>query len=542
MGAAVLRQRRLLLQLARGPAAASSSWPGVLACRPHGALLTSSFASRLPVDRAAPAPPGLAGARTRGFAASAPEVATEGTDKPADAEPAAGVDVEPQQLDALTPTTVVKLLDKFIIGQADAKKAVAVALRNRWRRMRLQEDLRQEVVPKNILMIGPTGCGKTEIARRLAKLADAPFVKVEATKFTEVGYHGRDVDQIIRDLVENAIVHTRARMKREIASSLSHAVEEKLLDLLTGSDGEAGDQTRESFRTLLREGELDNRTVEYERPASRMPTAIDLSGNNPAQEIQVALTRALGQPGKKEGKKKMTVSEARPLIEEAQTERLINQEAVVKEALASTEADGIVFIDEIDKIVVSSESRNYGSDASSEGVQRDLLPIIEGSTVSTKHGNVETDHILFICSGAFHSSKPSDMMAELQGRLPIRVELKGLSSKDFYRILTEPQNSMIKQQVALLATEGLTLEFTDAAVNEVSRVAEEVNRSVDNIGARRLHTILERILEDISFTAPEIVAEAKANGTEAKRVIDLEDVQKSVGPLMSRMDLSKYVL
>jgi len=455
------------------------------------------------------------------------------------AKPTITVEVEVEELDptmdALTPSAVVRLLDKHIVGQQEAKRAVAVAMRNRWRRQRLPEKLRSEVVPKNILMIGPTGCGKTEIARRLAKLADAPFVKVEATKFTEVGFHGRDVDQIIRDLVDNAIVHARARMKRKMAAQVNGAVEEKILDLLIGETND--DTTREQFKGCLRNGDLEARTIEMDQP-QKPKISIPSDGTIGGQELGFIFTKL----GKKDGgKKKMTIKEARPLIEEAEMERLISTESLAKEAISSVESDGIVFIDEIDKIVSNSETR-YGADASSEGVQRDLLPIIEGSTVSTKYGNVETDFILFICSGAFHSSKPSDMLAELQGRLPIRVELKGLNAKDFYRILTEPETNMIRQQVELLATEGLSVEFTDAAIHEISRVAEEVNRSLDNIGARRLHTVLEKILEEVSFNAPELAIAAEAEGTKAVRTIDKADVEEAVGALVKRVDLSKYVL
>ncbi|KAL4528197.1 hypothetical protein Ndes2437B_g00298 [Nannochloris sp. 'desiccata'] len=428
------------------------------------------------------------------------------------------------------------------------KKAVANALRNRWRRHRVPSPLREEIVPKNILMIGPTGCGKTEIARRLAKLADAPFVKVEATKFTEVGFHGRDVDQIIRDLVDNAIIMVKHRMRREQQVAINKAVEERLVAALVGEH--ATTETRAAFRQLYRDGELEDREVEVEVPSSpqRMMPLGGAGGETNIQEMVIRVDRLFrgGKGGAGgEGKRKLKISEARPLVEEQEAERFINSEVVTREAVAATEADGIVFIDEIDKIVTSSEYR-YGADASSEGVQRDLLPIIEGSVVSTKHGNINTDHILFICSGAFHSAKPSDMLAELQGRLPVRVELKGLTQEDFYKILTEPEANMITQQQALLATENVELHFTDAAIKEISKVAEEVNTSVDNIGARRLHTIIERIVEDISFEAPDktrdVNGEVGTGGGKVTVVIDKEDVVEKIGDLLKKQDLSKYVL
>jgi len=446
----------------------------------------------------------------------------------------------------LTPRQVVELLDRYIVGQAGAKKAVANALRNRWRRHRVPSPLREEIVPKNILMIGPTGCGKTEIARRLAKLADAPFVKVEATKFTEVGFHGRDVDQIIRDLVDNAIIMVKHRMRREQQVAINRAVEDRLVAALVGEHATA--ETRNAFRQLYRDGELEDREVEIEVPSSpqRMMPLGGAGGETNIQEMVIRVDRLFrgGKGGAGEGKRKIKISEARPLVEEQEAERFINSEAVTREAVAATEADGIVFIDELDKIVTSSEYR-YGADASSEGVQRDLLPIIEGSVVSTKHGNINTDHILFICSGAFHSAKPSDMLAELQGRLPVRVELKGLTQDDFYKILTEPEANMITQQRALLSTENIELHFTDAAIKEISKVAEEVNTSVDNIGARRLHTIIERIVEDISFEAPDKTRNLDGEvGSEGKVtvVIDKEEVIEKIGDLLKKQDLSKYVL
>jgi ATP-dependent HslUV protease ATP-binding subunit HslU len=417
-----------------------------------------------------------------------------------------------------------------------------VALRNRWRRHKVGPPLKQEIVPKNILMIGPTGCGKTEIARRLAKLADAPFIKVEATKFTEVGFHGRDVDMIIRDLVDNALVLTRTKMRARMAATVTAAVEDKLLDLLMGDN--ASGTSRDTFRELYREGKLEERIVESEVPearASRPSMESLMRDTGSMQDMLGALQAKMSRRGGE--KRKMRVAEARPLLEEAEFERLLNQDAITKEAIASVEQDGIVFIDEIDKIVSSSEMR-HGADASSEGVQRDLLPIIEGSCVSTKHGNVNTDHILFIASGAFHQCKPSDMLAELQGRLPIRVELKGLTRDDLYRILTEPAASMLKQQQALMATEGVDLSFTDAAVREIAAVAHEVNRTVDNIGARRLHTVLERIVEDISFHAPErAAAHAAAGGQGPLRVaLDKADVNKAVSSMLIKSDLSRFVL
>eukprot|EP01025_Chloroclados_australasicus_P009171 TRINITY_DN13524_c0_g1_i1.p1 TRINITY_DN13524_c0_g1~~TRINITY_DN13524_c0_g1_i1.p1 ORF type:complete len:506 (-),score=75.88 TRINITY_DN13524_c0_g1_i1:237-1754(-) len=449
--------------------------------------------------------------------------------------------IQPSLTDALTPSAIVDRLDRFIVGQNSAKKAVAVALRNRWRRHKVEKPLQEEIMPKNILMIGPTGCGKTEIARRLAKIADAPFVKVEATKFTEVGFHGRDVDQIIRDLMDNAIILTKQKLKQQVMPEIQKAVEEYMLREIAGEGLDP--RGKERFRDLLRRGQLEEREIKVEIPNQQSGRfAVDNTSGMPnVQEFVVRIDKMMG--GRQKGEqRKMKVKDARPLIEEIETERLLNQDMVVREAVHSVENDGIVFIDEIDKIVVDSSVR-YGADASSEGVQRDLLPIIEGSTVNTKYGNINTDFILFICSGAFHSCKPSDMLAELQGRLPIRVELKGLTQQDFYRILTEPENNMIKQHQALLLTEGIELHFTEEAKQEVSRVAEEVNKSVENIGARRLYTVLERIVEDISFFAPERAQEALAQGKDKHvTVIDKEDVIKRVEDLMKREDMSKYIL
>eukprot|EP01024_Parvocaulis_polyphysoides_P001309 TRINITY_DN10355_c0_g2_i2.p1 TRINITY_DN10355_c0_g2~~TRINITY_DN10355_c0_g2_i2.p1 ORF type:complete len:500 (-),score=82.88 TRINITY_DN10355_c0_g2_i2:237-1736(-) len=449
--------------------------------------------------------------------------------------------VQPSLSDTLTPTAIVDRLDRFIVGQNQAKKAVAVALRNRWRRHKVEKPLQEEIMPKNILMIGPTGCGKTEIARRLAKIADAPFVKVEATKFTEVGFHGRDVDQIIRDLMDNAIILTKQKLKQQVLPDIQRAVEEYMLRQIVGETTDA--RAKDSFRELLRKGQVEDRDIEVEIPNSQAGrVALDNTSGMPnLQEFVVRIDKIIGSRQKGE-RRKMKIKEARPLIEEIETEKLLNQDLVIREAIHSVENDGIVFIDEIDKIVVDSNVR-YGADASSEGVQRDLLPIIEGSAVNTKYGNINTDFILFICSGAFHSCKPSDMLAELQGRLPIRVELKGLTQQDFYRILTEPENNMIKQHQALLLTEGIELHFTEEAKQEVARVAEEVNRSVENIGARRLYTVLERIVEDISFYAPERASEAQAQGKDKFiTVIDKEDVVKRVEDLMKREDMSKYIL
>lgn len=439
---------------------------------------------------------------------------------------------------SLTPREIVQMLDRHIVGQHAAKKAVANALRNRWRRRQITSPLRDEIVPKNILMLGPTGCGKTEIARRLAKLADAPFVKVEATKFTEVGFHGRDVDQMIRDLVENSLLMVRQRMRRKHQEAIDSAVEDAVVSAMVGEH--ASKETIASFKRLYREGELDDREIEIDVPMSpsqrfQAPGA----GENGLQEMVIRVDKLFRNSGRGENKRKMKISEARPLLEEHESEKFMDSDSVNREAIQAVEQDGIVFIDEIDKIVSNSEHR-YGADASSEGVQRDLLPIIEGSVVNTKHGNVNTDYILFICSGAFHQSKPSDMLAELQGRLPVRVELKGLTREDFYRILTEPEGNMIKQQVALLATEGVELMFTDEAINEIARVAEEINTNVDNIGARRLYTIIERILEDISFEAPDRASsEASGNTT---ITIDKSDVTDKLSDLLQQQDLSKYVL
>lgn len=428
----------------------------------------------------------------------------------------------------MRPRQVVEQLDRFIVGQADAKRAVAIALRNRWRRHRLPVELREEVVPKNILMIGPTGCGKTEIARRLAKLADAPFIKVEATKFTEVGFHGRDVDQIIRDLLDISINQTRARLRRKMQSEVQKRVEDKILDILTGES--STDSTRESFRALLQQGMLDDRTVELEVPDKRN-NSVEGGGQGLNEQVVIKLDKMMG--GQRTQKRRLTISQARPVIEEMEVEKLINPEAVTRDAIAAVEQDGIVFIDEIDKICSSSENR-HGADASAEGVQRDLLPLIEGCTISTKHGNVNTDFILFVASGAFHSVKPSDLLAELQGRMPIRVNLQGLTKADMYRILTEPETNLLRQQKELLATENVTLEFEDEAVHEIAAIAAEVNKTVENIGARRLNTIIEKLVDEISFDASERSGDTIT--------ITAEHVQKTVGDLAKQKDFSMYII
>ena len=436
---------------------------------------------------------------------------------------------------SFSPREIVSELDRYIIGQNDAKKAVAVALRNRWRRQQLPEGLRDEVLPKNILMIGPTGVGKTEISRRLAKLANAPFLKVEATKFTEVGYVGRDVEQIVRDLLEGALVMIREKRRKEVMARAELAAEERLLDALVGD--KASVETRQKFRKMLREGELDKRELEIELKdggAGGMPL-FEIPGMPGAQmgmmNLQDMLGKALG--GMRGKPRKTTVGEAMTALTQEESDKLLDQDSLVKEAITAVEQNGIVFIDEIDKICARSEYRG-GGDVSREGVQRDLLPLIEGTTVATKHGAVKTDHILFIASGAFSVAKPSDLLPELQGRLPIRVELKGLSRDDFRRILTEPETSLLKQYVALLGTEQVTLDFTDDAIDAIAQIAADVNESVENIGARRLHTILERVLEDISFAATDHFGETVK--------IDAAYVQQRLSELAKDTDLSKYIL
>jgi ATP-dependent HslUV protease ATP-binding subunit HslU len=438
---------------------------------------------------------------------------------------------------SFSPREIVSELDRFIVGQHDAKRAVAIALRNRWRRQQLTPELREEVLPKNILMIGPTGCGKTEISRRLARLAQAPFVKVEATKFTEVGYVGRDVEQIVRDLVEIAIGMTRERLRREVESKAELAAEERVLDALVGSSASA--DTRQKFRKRLREGALDDREIEVavqESAAANLPT-FEIPGMPGAQMGMLNLGDIFGKAfGTRSKPKKMTVAESHRVLVAEESDKLLDQEMVVREAITAVEQNGIVFIDEIDKICGRGERLGGGGpDVSREGVQRDLLPLIEGTTVATKHGAVKTDHILFIASGAFHQAKPSDLLPELQGRLPIRVELKALDRDDFRRILTEPEASLIKQYKALLATEGITLDFDAASIDELALLAEEINSAVENIGARRLHTILERLLEEISFTASDRPA-----GTLIE--IDRGYVRDKVGTLAQNADLSRFIL
>ena len=437
------------------------------------------------------------------------------------------------ETNAFSPREIVSELDRFIIGQNDAKRAVAIALRNRWRRQQLPEELREEVLPKNILMIGPTGVGKTEIARRLARLAQAPFLKVEATKFTEVGYVGRDVEQIIRDLVEIAISMTRDRLRKEVTAKAETRAEERVLDALVGDKASA--DTRQKFRKMLREGQLDDKEIEVtvqESIGANLPT-FDIPGMPGAQMGMVNLGEMFGKAfGNRAKPKRMTVAESYQVLMAEESDKLLDQEKVVKEAIATVEQNGIVFIDEIDKI--SARSERVGADVSREGVQRDLLPLIEGTNVATKHGAVKTDHILFIASGAFHLAKPSDLLPELQGRLPIRVELKALTREDLKRILTEPEASLIKQYKALMETEQVTIDFTDEAIDELARLSAEINATVENIGARRLHTVLERLLEEISFDA--------SDRPGSTVTVDLAMVKDRVGVLSKNADLSKFIL
>ncbi len=433
---------------------------------------------------------------------------------------------------SFSPREIVSELDRYIVGQQDAKRAVAIALRNRWRRQQLAEDLREEVLPKNILMIGPTGVGKTEISRRLAKLAQAPFIKVEATKFTEVGYVGRDVEQIIRDLVEISIDTVRQRKRKEVQATAHIHAENRVLEALVGAD--ASDATKESFRGKLRSGELDDKEIEIEMAdtANMMPS-FDIPGMPGAQMGMINLNDMFGKAfGGRTKRRRTTVRDSYEHLIAEESDKLLDEDAVVQEAIEAAENDGIVFLDEIDKICARAERQ--GADVSREGVQRDLLPLIEGTSVSTKHGTVKTDHILFIASGAFHLAKPSDLLPELQGRLPNRVELSALTRDDFKRILTEPEASLVKQYAALLATEEVTLDFTEDGIDALADVAVSVNETVENIGARRLQTVMERVLDEISFHATDRSGETV--------VIDAAYVQKHVGDLASNTDLSKFIL
>jgi ATP-dependent HslUV protease ATP-binding subunit HslU len=430
-----------------------------------------------------------------------------------------------------SPREIVSELDRFIIGQGDAKRAVAIALRNRWRRMQLDEKLREEVLPKNILMIGPTGVGKTEISRRLARLAGAPFLKVEATKFTEVGYVGRDVEQIVRDLVEIAIAQVRERKRKDVEAKAHLAAEDRVVDALTGPA--ASPATKESFRRKLRSGEMDDKEIEIEvQSAGGGLPMFEIPGMPGAQMGAISIGDIFGKMGGRTKTRRLTVKDAyEPLVSE-ESDKLLDQEQVVQEAIRAVEQNGIVFLDEIDKI--TARDGRIGGDVSREGVQRDLLPLIEGTTVSTKHGAVKTDHVLFIASGAFHVSKPSDLLPELQGRLPIRVELRPLTRDDFRRILTEPEASLIKQTVALMGTEGVTLEFTPDAIDAIADIAVEVNANVENIGARRLQTVMERVLDEISFAAPDRSGETVR--------IDAAYVREHIGDLAKNADLSRFIL
>ena len=437
------------------------------------------------------------------------------------------------KVSALSPREIVSELDRYVIGQKEAKKAVAVALRNRWRRQALTDEMRDEVLPKNILMIGPTGVGKTEISRRLSKLAEAPFIKVEATRFTEVGYVGRDVEQIVRDLIEIAIAMERERKRKEVKAKAELKAEEKVLDALVGN--KASVATRESFRKRLRSGDLDENEIEIEvQDTSSGLQSFEIPGMPGGNVGMVNLGDILGKSmgGKKGKKKKMSVKESHGILVAQESDKMIEEDKIIKQAKKATEENGIVFLDEIDK--VSARSDRVGGDVSREGVQRDLLPLIEGTTVSTKHGPIKTDHILFIASGAFQLAKPSDLLPELQGRLPIRVELNALNEDDFKRILKEPDNSLIKQYKALLKTEDVNLEFSEDGIDMLAKISAEVNSSVENIGARRLHTIIEKVLDDISFNATDKAGETI--------IVNRKYVQDNLGNLVKDTDLSKFIL
>ncbi len=440
-------------------------------------------------------------------------------------------EIRQNHIDSLSPREIVSELDRYVVGQNKAKRAVAIALRNRWRRQALKGDMRDEVLPKNILMIGPTGVGKTEISRRLSKLAEAPFVKVEATRFTEVGYVGRDVEQIIRDLLEIAIAMEKVKKRKEVYAKAQKLAEERVLDALVGAKATVA--TRESFRKRLRDGDLDDNEIEVAINESNAMPSFEIPGMPGANVGMINIGEMLGKSmGGKSKKKKMTVKESHEILLNEESDKLIEQDKIIKSAKNVTENNGIVFLDEIDKI--SARTDRVGGDVSREGVQRDLLPLIEGTTVSTKYGPIKTDHILFIASGAFQLAKPSDLLPELQGRLPIRVELDALTSDDFKRILKEPDNSLIKQYKALLKTENVELEFSEDGIETIANLANDVNSSVENIGARRLHTIIERVLDEISFTATDRSGE--------KIVVDSDYVKENLGQLVKDNDLSKFIL